>query len=95
MDYVAGFLLIIYGITLVVLLKKGLKNTLSPKTHFVLINAKNTNSIENTIKNAVAKYPGYDLYVINCVDDEMRQALECMKKDFPHIHIVEKRNAEK
>lgn len=95
MSYVAGFLLIMYGISLVLLLKKGLKSGLSPDTHFVLINAKNTNSIEKTIKNAISKYPKYDLYVINCVDNEMRQALECMKKDFPHIHIIEKSNQEK
>ncbi len=95
MNYVAGFLLIIYGVGLIYFLNKGLRRTISPSTHFVLVNAKNTKSIENTIRSAIKKYPMYDIYVINCGDGEMRRILECMMHDFPFIHIIEKTTSKK
>ena len=95
MNYVTGFLLIIYGVGLVYFFKKALKCTISPSTHFVLVNAKNTKSVENTIRAAIKKYPLYDIYVINCGDGEMRRILECMMRDFPFIHIIEKSSSKK
>ena len=89
MNYVAGFLLILYGIGIVFIFKTGLKKQISPKTHFVLINAKNTKSIEYTIRTAMKKYPMYDIYVMNGYQNgEMCEILKCFERDFPRIHVI-------
>lgn len=90
LKYITGFLLIIYAISLMWFMHLGLKRSSSADTHFILVNAKNTKSIENTIKTAVKRYPGYDIYIINQSGEEMKTILRQIEKDFPYIHIIEK-----
>lgn len=80
------FILLAVGISL---LKSAAKARSVKDTPFVLINAKNPETIEHTIRRAVKRYPEYTIYVFNrSKNPEMSSILNAINKDFGGIHII-------
>ena len=71
------------------LFKAGTKIYISGNSPFILINAKNPDTIEQTVRRALRAYPDRNIYIVNRSDsDEMRKILLLMKNDDRRIHIV-------
>ncbi len=80
------FILLAVGISL---LKSAVKAQTAKDTPFVLINAKNPETIEHTIRRALKRYPEYTIYVFNrSKNPEMGLILDAINKDFGGIHII-------
>ena len=80
------FILLAVGISL---LKSAAKAQSVKDTPFVLINAKNPETIAHTIRRAVKRYPEYTIYVFNrSKNPEMSSILNAINKDFGGIHII-------
>lgn len=71
---------------------KSLTKSYTPKNNpFIIINAKNIETIEYTIRRAIKKYPQYTIYVFNrSKSAEMKLLLENINKNFSEIHIINK-----
>lgn len=79
-------ILLAIGISLV---KSAAKAQSAKDTPFVLINAKNPETIEHTIRRALKRYPEYTIYVFNRSENpEMSLILNAVNKDFRGIHII-------
>lgn len=89
MTYVISLLFIVYALGLVYIINFGLRAYPMSDAPFILINAKNAQSIEHTIRRAMKKYPNREIYIIDkCGTDEMRDILIRFEKDFARIHII-------
>ena len=72
-----------------ILLAVAVKAQTAKDTPFVLINAKNPETIEHTIRRALKRYPEYTIYVFNrSKNPEMGLILDAINKDFGGIHII-------
>lgn len=80
------FILLAVGIFLI---KSAARAQSVKDTPFVLINAKNPETIEHTIRRAVKRYPEYTIYIFNrSKNPEMTSILDAINKDFGGIHII-------
>lgn len=72
------------------LFRAGTKKYISGDSPFILINAKNPDTIEQTVRRALHTYPDCSIYIVNRSDsDEMKKILLLMKNDNQRIHIIE------
>ena len=80
------FLLIIIGTSL---FKSGIKTYTNQNSSFIIINAKNPDTIEQTIRRSIRKYPKHSIYVFNRSDNpEMKKILRLLQNEFHGVHIL-------
>ncbi len=80
------FLLIAIGISL---FKSGMKTYTNKSSPFIIINAKNPDTIEQTIRRSIRKYPQHTIYVFNRSENpEMKKILKILQNEFYGVHIL-------
>ena len=79
-------ILTVFGITL---FRAGTKSYLSGETSFVLINAKNPETIEHTVRRAAKRFPECTIYIMNkSKSDEMPKLLTALESEFDSVKII-------
>lgn len=80
------FLLIIIGSSL---FRSGIKTYTKKNSPFIIINAKNPDTIEQTIRRSIRKYPEHTIYVFNRSENpEMKKILKILQNEFYGVHIL-------
>ncbi len=86
---VAVFIVLILIAIGAVLFKSGTKVYVTKDSPFMLINAKNKESIEYSVRRAVRLYPEYTVYIVNrSGDPEMGEILEALEKDIGNVKVI-------
>ena len=89
MGYVTTLLFILCCVIIICILKYTMQSYSSKHMKFVLINARKTQSIEQTVRYVLKKYPDREIYVINkSTNSEMSSILQKLDKDFERVHII-------
>ena len=82
-----------FGITL---FRAGTKSYLKDEASFVLINAKNPETIEHTVRRAVRRFPECEIYIMNkSKSDEMPKLLTALESEFDGVHVLLENPADK
>ena len=90
MQVAAAVFIILILITIgAVLFRSGTKIYVTKDSPFMLINAKNTESIEYSVRRAVRLYPEYTVYIINrSSDPEMKKILAALENDIENVKVI-------
>lgn len=89
---VAVFIILIIIAIGAVLFRSGTKIYVTKDSPFMLINAKNKESIEYSVRRAVRLYPEYTIYISNRSDDpEMINILSALEADISNVRIINRK----
>ena len=79
-------MLVIFG---AVLFLSGTRDYITRSSPLLLLNARNKDSIEYSVRRAAKLYPGYTIYIVNrSPDPEMRAILTALNKDMDNVIII-------
>lgn len=84
------FITIMAGILTFYIIVKSITQTCIENDSFIMINARNTDEIECTVRKAIYEHPKSDIYIMNrCPDPQMSQILKLLKNDYPNLYIID------
>lgn len=86
---VAVFIILVLVAIGAVLFRSGTKVYVTKDSPFMLINAKNKESIEYSVRRAARLYPEYTVYIVNrSGDPEMSEILSSLERDIHNVKII-------
>lgn len=88
-ELTAGLIIIILFAAGISLFRSGMKCYTNKSSPFIIINAKNPDTIEQTIRRAIRRYPEHTIYVFNRSENpEIKKILKILQRDFSGVHII-------
>lgn len=86
---IAAMMVVILTAVGVALFRSGTRAYITKDAPFILIHAKNAESIEQTIRRAIRRCPECTIYVTNrSADPEMEKILSILEKEIHQVHVL-------